>query len=165
MMDIEALHTFHPGMPRFQADALKGAAALALQRRGHAPRVKLLLAVGASVFEEALAWEPRSGVHMLDERRVTEDGAECVALTILGHHRGHWRLVRRLQPRRKERADWLLEDTASGQEIVLEISGTDEGPFEPRVREKRSQAALAARGRRPAVSVVRFLEPQAMLEG
>lgn len=69
--------------------------------------------------------------------------------------------VRRLQP--GESADWLLENDA-GERIVLEISGTDDGPFYPRVRQKRGQAALASARGLPAVSVVRFLEPRAMLE-
>jgi hypothetical protein len=166
MMDLETLHTLHPELPDFQANALKGAAAIALQRREHVPGAKLLLKVGANTLEMALTWDPRSGAHMLDEKRVTEDGAECVALAIVAHHRHEWQLVRRLQPRKREGADWLVQHRSSGQEILLEISGTDKGPFEPRVRTKRSQAALAAvaRGGRPAVSVVRFLEPRAMLE-
>jgi hypothetical protein len=59
----------------------------------------------------------------------------------------------------------LLYDPEADETIVLEISGTDKGPFEARVREKRGQVALAARRGRPLVSVVRFLEPKAMLEG
>jgi hypothetical protein len=73
--------------------------------------------------------------------------------------------VRRLQSNAGEGADWLAENDA-GQAIVLEISGTDDGPFEPRVPTKQSQALRAARksGASPAVCLVRFLEPKAMLK-
>jgi hypothetical protein len=71
--------------------------------------------------------------------------------------------VRRLQSQLGEGADWLLEEAGTKRRIVLEVSGTDEGPFERRVREKSRQAALAALRGAPAACVVRFLEPKALL--
>ena len=78
---------------------------------------------------------------MLDIRRATEDGAECVALGLIGHHCRSWRLVRRLQSCFGEGADWLFEDIESGAKLVLEISGTDDGPFEHRLGAKMGQAS------------------------
>lgn len=163
-MDIDALHTFHPGLPRWRVEELTGYAAIALQRR-HEPGVTLSLTIGGKPVKETLEWGPRSGAEVVDDDRATDAGAEGIALTIVGHHR-KWRIERRLTSRRgKPEADWLLYDPEAKEMIVLEISGTDKGPFEARVREKRGQVALAARRGRPLVSVVRFLEPRAMLEG
>ena len=164
MMDLDALRTCHPTLMSWLAEALANYAALALQRR-HKPGVKLSLVIAGKEIDEALTWRPRPSTTLVDTKRATEDAAECVALAIVGHHR-KWRIVRRLQSELGEGADWLMLNTESGQEIVLEISGTDAGPFETRVRKKRSQAALAATVRgTPAVSVVRFSDPKAMLEG
>jgi hypothetical protein len=164
MMDIDALRTLHPGLPQWRIEELTGYAAIALQRR-HKPGVRLSLTIGGREVEETLTWGPRSGAEMVDDDRATDAGAEGVALTIVGHHR-RWRIERRLTSRRgRPEADWLLYDPEADETIVLEISGTDKGPFEARVREKRGQVALAARRGRPLVSVVRFLEPKAMLEG
>jgi hypothetical protein len=168
MMDIDALQTMHPGLPSglpgWRVQELTGYAAIALQRR-HQPGVTLLLTIGGQEVRETLSWAERSGSEMVDDDRATDAGAEGLALTIVGHHR-KWRIARRLTSRRgKPEGDWLLYDPDSRQTIVLEISGTDEGPFEARVRQKRGQVALAARRGTPLVSVVRFLEPMAMLEG
>jgi len=99
---------------------------------------------------------------MLDMNRVTEDGAECLALLIAGLH-CRWRALRRQQWRLGEGADWLVQELPSGREVVLEVSGTDAGPFEPRIRKKKAQAMLANPGGPAAACVVRFLEPKAAL--
>jgi hypothetical protein len=99
---------------------------------------------------------------MLDIDRATQDGAEGVTLGLIGRHRP-WRLIRRLQPRYTERADWLVEDADSGDRLVLEISGTDRGAMEPRLREKTAQAKLSPAARLAAACVVRFLAPSAAL--
>lgn len=166
MIHLDALHASHPSLPAWQVEAYVGCAAIALQRR-HAPGVVLLLTLDAAEIGEELTWEqrPRKEALMVDDKRVTEDGAECIALALVAAHRKHWRLVRRLQSGKAEHADWLFQNVESGQEIVLEISGTDTGPFERRVRQKRGQAALAAAMGAPAISVVRFSEPKALLEG
>jgi hypothetical protein len=109
-----------------------------------------------------------SSRHRGTRHRVIASRRHSAALWNDRRHYRKWRLVRRLQSEDGEGADWLVVDPQSGEEFLLEVSGTDEGPFERRVREKRaqaSQAALAAGRGKPAVSVVRFLEPKAMLEG
>lgn len=161
MIDLGDLRSHHPGLADAIAEAMSHHAAIALQRR-HRPGVELATSVNGESIREVLTWRPatESDAVMVDAKRATEEGAECIALALVGRFR-QWRIVRRLQP--GESADWLLENDA-GELIVLEISGTDDGPFNPRVRQKRGQAALASARGLPAVSVVRFLEPRAMLE-
>ena len=161
MIDLDALRLMHPSLPRGVAEALATAAVIALERR-HQPGVALQLELAEGDVSEQLMWQPRpaSDARMMEAKRATEDGAECIALAVAHQHRG-WRLLRRLQSGSAEHADWLLEESATGRKIVLEISGTDEGPLERRVRDKRGQAALAARMGAPVASVIRFLEPRA----
>ena len=79
-----------------------------------------------------------------DHNRVTEDGAEAVALALAHRDRG-WRVVRRLQ--REEHADWLLEETREGERrvVALEVSGVDRGGISARLAEKLAQVSLARR--------------------
>jgi hypothetical protein len=136
-------------------------AAVALGRR-HEPGVLLAVDLAGRTITAELVWRKRDAANAdkIDAKRATEDGAEGVALGIVGHYRPRWRLVRRLQSRRGERADWLFAG-ADGAWIVLEISGTDVGAFGSRENEKRAQAASSNVARRAAVCVVRFLEPRA----
>ena len=76
--------------------------------------------------------EPLLGV--LDRNRVTEDGAEAVALTYVNSKAG-WVVKRRMN--RGESADWLL--TTGTRSLALEVSGTTETNPLPRLREKRQQ--------------------------
>ena len=89
--------------------------------------MRLALDLAGDPAGEELAWRNRdaSEVDKIDANRATEDGAEAVALGIVGRYRPRWRLVRRLQSRRRERADWLFAIEPAGVSIVLEISGTD----------------------------------------
>jgi hypothetical protein len=66
-----------------------------------------------------------------DHNRVTEDGAEAVALA-LAHRHLAWRIIRRMQ--RGGSADWLLED-ARGETVALEVSGVDRGSIATRLSE------------------------------
>lgn len=58
-----------------------------------------------------------SKIDQHDHNRITEDGAEAVALALAHRHRA-WRIIRRMQ--RGGRADWLLED-AGGGTVALEV--------------------------------------------
>jgi hypothetical protein len=79
-----------------------------------------------------------SKVDQHDYNRITEDGAEAVALAFVNRHRA-WRVIRRMQ--REEHADWLLEDAREGgrQIVALEISGVDRGSIVARLAEKSSK--------------------------
>ncbi len=162
MIDLGDLRSHHPELADALARALSHHAAIALQRRHHSG-VELALSLDGEEVRVTLTWPATTNADaaMVDAKRATEEGAECIALALVGRFR-RWRIERRLQP--GESADWLLVNDA-GERIVLEISGTDDGPFEARLRQKRGQAALAAARGLPAVSVVRFLEPRALLEG
>jgi len=161
MIDLGELRSHHPGLADAIAEAMSHHAAIALQRR-HRPGVEFSMSINGESIREPLTWRATAETDalMVDTRRATEEGAECIALALVGRFR-QWRIVRRLQP--GESADWLLANEA-GEWIVLEISGIDDGPFNVRVRQKRAQAALASARGLPAVSVVRFLDPRAMLE-
>jgi hypothetical protein len=163
-MDLEQVAVLHPDLPEDLARALVMYASVALERQHHAPGVGFAVVVRGQSKEEVLVWRERlpSEAPMLDMNRVTEDGAECLALLVAGTH-CRWRALRRLQWRLGEGADWLVEELPSGAEIVLEVSGTDAGPFERRIRQKKAQAIAANPGGRVAACVVRFLEPKATL--
>jgi hypothetical protein len=100
-----------------------------------------------------------SKIDQHDHNRITEDGAEAMALTLAHRHRA-WRVVRRMQ--RRENADWLLED-ARGDESALEVSGVDRGSIAARLSEKLKQVAKNADVDQRWASVVGFEEPTAAL--
>jgi hypothetical protein len=163
-IDLDALVDLHPGLPEEVAGIMAFGAAVALERR-HETGVLLAVDLAEKPIEEELVWRKRGAAKAdrMDEKRATEDGAEGIALGIVGHHRPRWRLVRRLQSRRGERADWLFAADPNGAWVVLEISGTDAAAIGPRENEKRAQAAASTVARRAAACVVRFLEPRASL--
>jgi hypothetical protein len=70
--------------------------------------------------QDLLFW-PGADLTELDQHdydRVTEDGAEAIALALAHRHRG-WRVVRRLQ--REEHADWLLESAGLRKALGLPL--------------------------------------------
>lgn len=109
-----------------------------------------------------LSWEERPAVEalQLDYHRVTEDGAEAVALALV-HAARSWVVLRRLQ--REEHADWLLRETTTRRLVALEVSGTDEGDGDARLTAKLLQVAQSTAARRRAACVVGFLEPRVLL--
>jgi hypothetical protein len=164
-MDIDSLLELHPDLPSELAAAYGMYAATALERSGHCPGVSLALTVFGRSIGEALSWRVRSpdDVRMVDTNRVTEDGAECIALLVVGTH-CQWTAVRRMQWRLGERADWIVEEASSGEQIAIEVSGTERGAFEPRIRQKLAQAeATPVVASRVAACMVRFADPKAEL--
>jgi len=163
VINLAELLALHPDLVEEQIGAYQMCAAIALERQNHAPGVAFAVSLNDELTDETLVWRKRAphDATMVDMNRATEDGAECLALLVVGRHCA-WRVIRRLHSRRRERADWIVEDQ-SGREIALEVSGTDAGPFEPRVRQKTAQARAAALGGDAASCVVRFLEPKATL--
>jgi hypothetical protein len=99
-----------------------------------------------------------------DNLRVTEEGAVAIALALSARH-CRWRVVRCLQSRLSEGADWLMID-AEERRVVLEVGGTDEGRLEALLSAKLGQArrSLFARHGTPAACVVRFADPRARLQ-
>jgi len=85
-----------------------------------------------------IAWQSQALalLNVLDSHRITEDGAEAVALTYVSCKAG-WVVKRRLQ--RGESADWLLRNEDGW--LALEVSGTTAGDPYVRLQEKKQQAA------------------------
>jgi hypothetical protein len=161
-LDIERLADAHPLLPAPTAQDLAHKAALALQRR-HLPGVVAQVTVMAESHRPTLQWKERAATdaQQLDRHRVTEDGAEAVALALVNAMRG-WVVLRRLQ--RGEHADWLLRDTKSRRLVALEVSGTDDGDGAARLVAKLAQVAESRAARIRAACVVGFLEPHAALD-
>jgi len=97
-----------------------------------------------------------------DHNRITEDGAEAVALAV-GHRQRAWCVVRRMQ--REEHADWLLEDPRRGKRrlVALEVSGVDRGSIGSRLSEKVAQVSKSSDVDQRWAGVAGFEEPVAAL--
>jgi hypothetical protein len=164
MINLDALPT-ELGLPVESASVLAHRAAIALERR-HEPGVHLVGMVQGRTLDEELRWRmrnPAAAVHE-DINRVTEEGAEAIALA-LAYSRCSWRVERRLQSRLAEGADWLLVDPSTGSRMVLEVGGTDEQDLAKLLARKIEQvkrSPFSSRGT-PAACVVRFLEPSAIM--
>jgi hypothetical protein len=161
-LDLEKLREHHPLLPQAVAASLAHCGALALQRR-HTTPANLQASLWGKERTFVLAWRacPPDDAEQVDSKRATECGAEAVALVLCGVALG-WSVVRRIQSSSAGKADWQMTDGES--ELVLEVSGTDHGKLESRLRDKLDQAAQSDSGR-IAACVVRFQEPRALLEG
>jgi hypothetical protein len=91
----------------------------------------------------------RRGRPTQDDLRVTEEGAVAIALALSARH-CRWRVVRCLQARLGEGADWLMVD-ASKRRVVLEVAGTDEGNLRALQSAKMEQARSSIFARAPGV--------------
>jgi hypothetical protein len=141
-----------------------GRAALALERNAHKPGVSLSLDLERILSRALLSWPAAelSNIDQHDHNRITEEGAEVVAL-VLAHRYRSWQVVRRMQ--RGDHADWLLADVREGaeQEVALEISGIDRGSITARLSEKLSQVGKNTDADQRWACVVGFEEPMAAL--
>lgn len=161
-LDLERLKEIHPVLPAATAAERAHLGALALQRR-HAPGVVAEVRLAAASHEATLHWtlRPEADAGQVDPRRMTEDGAEAVALSLIHAERG-WVVVRRLA--QGEHADWLVRETKTRRLVALEVSGTDDGDGTARMRQKLAQVSQSTAARARAACVVGFLEPHAALE-
>lgn len=160
MIDLDALDAVL-ALPEESVTPLAHRAAVALERR-HRPGVHLTGELQGAAIDEEIRWRERSpGVAAYEDiNRVTEEGAEAIALA-LACSRCSWRIERRLQSRLAEGADWLLIDQTTGSEVVLEVGGTDEQNLAALLARKIEQARrspFAVFGT-AAACVVRFFEP------
>ncbi len=163
-LDLGKLREMHPRLPFDLALAMVGRAALALERNAHTPGVRLFLDLERVLSSALLSW-PRAELGRIDQHdhnRITEGGAEAVALA-LAHRYRSWRVIRRMQ--REEHADWLLEDIREGvrQVVALEITGVDRGSIATRLSEKLAQVGKSADVDQRWAGVVGFEEPLAAL--
>ena len=154
----------HPRLPGDMATIMIVRAALGLQRNKHAPGAHFHTAVEESISRCVLNWPPAElrTADQHDDNRITEDGAEAIALA-LAHNTKSWRVVRRLQ--RGEHADWLLEHREDGTRnlVAFEVSGIATGRIADRVREKLLQVAKSSNVDRRCAAVVGFEQPEAAL--
>jgi hypothetical protein len=159
-IDLAAL--VHAHGPTFEPELahMTRAAALALQRH-HEPGAELTATVDGAEHRLALAWRPIDEAERVavDEARVTEIGAEAVAIGLAHHVRG-WTLRRRM-PRRTY-ADWLVVEAASSRVVALEIGGMDDGALDAKLAGEVEQVKRCAMPNR-AACVVRFRDVRAKL--
>jgi hypothetical protein len=138
---------------------------VALERR-HSSGVALDATVQGAPEWEEIRWSklPARVAPTQDHLRVTEEGAVAIALALSARH-CRWSVVRCLQSRLGEGADWLMVDP-SKRRIVLEVGGTDEGSLGALLSVKTEQArnSIFSRHGRPSACVVRFADPRALLE-
>lgn len=150
----------HSRLPSDLALVMVERAALALERNAHTAGVRLSVNMERIQSSGLLSW-PGADLSKLDQHddnRITEEGAEAVALAVAHRHRA-WRVVRRMQ--REEHADWLLED---GQRVIaLEVSGVNRGGISARLSEKLAQVAKSIDVDQRWAAVVGFEEPAAAL--
>lgn len=157
-LDLEALRERHPLVPEEHAADLALHASVAFAAAHHAPGVDLRTEVADAPHTVTLTWRARLPTDSLDANRVTELGAEAVALALAHEIRG-WTVRRRMQ--KFEHADWLVAD-AQGERFAFEVSGTVNDSLTARVNEKLQQVSKCHEPQR-AVCVVRFIEPRARL--
>lgn len=156
-IDLRALQDMHPVLARSTCMEYGYRAALALERRHHRPGVSLSIALeGREDGRTVLQWDSTKGDDkQLDYHRITEDGAEALALAFV--HASHgWSVLRRLQ--RGESADWLLRDNST-QLVALEVGGIDGSFDRRRLAEKRRQVAKTRSASAKWACVVAFGPP------
>jgi hypothetical protein len=155
----------HPRLPGDLAIIMTLRAALGLQRNKHSAGVNLHMAIENAASGCALMWTVAdlAVAKQHDHNRITEDGAEAIALAV-AHKTKAWRVVRRMQ--REERADWLLEHDSDGKRrlIAFEVSGVDRGSVLVRMREKLAQVAKSSDVDHQCAGVVGFERPEASLK-
>jgi len=158
--NLRRLNKMHSLIPREECSHFRLAAALGLQRRGHEPGKVLPVALPKGDWECVLNWRKVSQgkAEALDPRRITEDGAEAVALAVISEAMG-WKVVRRYPQGRH--ADWELSD-AQNRVIALEISGCARN--DPRrLKKKLTQVAKCKYAHLRVACVVEFGPPRARM--
>ena len=152
---LQELYLNHPKLRGHPTDYAKYGA-LALQRRGHSSPVQANVEHDGQKAATQIEW-PRQDMAMLgviDSQRVTEDGAEAVALAYV-NLKASWVVKRRLQ--RGESADWLLNNSTGW--LAIEVSGTITDNPQGRLAEKKRQVALCSLPAERLAVVVAFNSP------
>lgn len=158
-IDLSRLAEMHPNLGRDVASVMTLRAALGLARNKHTSGVELQMDIEQEESMRAIAW-PTSDFDMAeqhDAKRITEDGAEAIALAV-AFETQDWCVHRRLQ--QGEHADFLLKHQRSGAKIAFEVSGVDRGSIQRRLREKLAQVAENADYEDRCAAVVGFEKPE-----
>jgi len=165
VIDLSRLCDMHPRLPVDMAVLMVMRASLGLQRNKHTPGITIQLTNNRAALSHVLIWPQTDDKIAVqhDYNRITEDGAEAIALA-MAHKNRVWRVVRRMQ--REEHADWLMEYTDNGVRklVAFELSGVDKGSIVSRVNEKLGQVAESVYVNYRWVGVVGFEKPEATLQ-
>jgi hypothetical protein len=155
---LHELCSIHPALRGHPVDLFKYGA-LALQRAGHASPVRTEVDHDSLESTVDIEWlsQDLTPLEVLDSNRVTEDGAEAVALTYANSKAG-WVVYRRL--RRGESGDWLMHNEVGW--LALEVSGTMAGNPVARLKEKKEQVARCTLPADRLAIVVAFDRPLIM---
>ena len=163
-IDLACLCDMHPRLPADMAWVMVTRAALGLQRHKHSSGANLHVANESMELGCVLTWPVAElgTAKQHDHNRITEDGAEAIALAV-AHTSRSWRIVRRLQ--REEHADWLLDyqDNGVRKLVAFEVSGIDQGGIGGRLSEKLAQVARSTDVDQRWAGVVGFQQPEAAL--
>ncbi len=153
MLDQLLLH--HPALRGHPIDYAKSGA-LAFARAGHVSPTSAKLKHDSVETSVSVEWSPPmpDNLSALDSNRVTEDGAETVALSY-ANVSASWVVKRRLQ--RGESADWLLQNKSGW--LALEVSGMIGGNPRARLTEKKKQVAQCSLPANRLAVVVAFDAP------
>ena len=129
---------------------------VALQRSGHFSPVEANTDHDGIGMAAEIEWltQDLAQLDVSDANRVTEDGAEAVALSY-AHSKSGWVVKRRLQ--RRESADWLLG--IGPRWLALEVSGMASGNPHDRLKEKREQVSRCSLPAERLAVVVLFSTP------
>jgi hypothetical protein len=132
---------------------------LALQRAEHTSPVRTGIKHDGLEATSEIEWfsQDLSLLEVLDSNRITEEGAEAIALAYANSKAG-WVVKRRLQ--RGESADWLLHNEAGW--LALEVSGMITGDPLARLNEKQQQVARCSLPADRLAIVVAFDKPLIM---
>jgi hypothetical protein len=157
---LHELSSMHPKLRGHPAD-LSRLGALALQRAGHASPAQAAVNHEGRTTNAEIEWlvQEMAILEVLDSKRVTEDGAEAVALAYVSSWKS-WVVKRRLQA--GEKADWLLQN--DGGWLALEVSGTAEGDPFVRLEEKKQQVAQCSLPAERLAVVVGFDGPSILAD-
>lgn len=152
---LHDLYLNHPKLRGHPTDYAKYGA-LALQRAGHISPVQTNIEHDGQKAATQIEWtrQDMAVLGTIDSHRVTEEGAEAVALAYV-HRKAAWVVKRRLQ--RGERADWLLAN-ATGW-LAMEVSGTITDDPQGRLAEKKQQVSHCSLPAERLAVVVAFDSP------
>jgi hypothetical protein len=160
-LSLNELCLIHAALRGHPVDFTK-CGSLALQRSGHTSPVWVRVEDDGVKAWAEIDWHSQALalLDVLDEHRITEDGAEAVAISYVNGKAG-WVVKRRLQ--RRESADWLLRNEAGW--LALEVSGTVEGDPFARLNEKKRQVARCSLPAKLLAIVVVFARPTILVGG
>lgn len=164
-IDLAYLRDMHPRLPGDMAGLMVVRAALGLQRNKHSSGANLQMDIESMGLSCTLIWPAADlgTAEQHDYKRITEDGAEAIALAV-AHETKAWGVVRRMQ--QGEHADWLLEHRDNGVRklVALEVSGTDKRSITGPLHEKLTQVARSIDVNQRCAGIVGFKQPKATLQ-